>query len=677
MAQHQKTLLLIQEQQQLPSTAMKSKSKWVINMSKKPLTESQLKLLAHGPNYVVTPRNPPIGEYIAAVENTCQSLTQGEADEMRAEIKAAIKRSHPSGSNITREEQRALRELKKEDTRVILTADKGVCLVVLDKDEYIRKAEEILEEKTYKVISTDPTNRQRNRLIQILKKIKEEEGMNETPYKKVYATGAGIPMFYGLPKIHKAGVPLRPIVSSRGSVSYNTAKELVRILKPLAGRTIYTVHNAQDFAEQMKTIKLLPDECIMSYDVKALFTSVPIEPAIKIIKQHLKNDKELEQRTSMSVQHIIILLEFCLKNTHFIFQDRFYDQTEGAAMSSSLSPIIANLYMEAFVEKAINTTPTPTSLWRRFVDDTFVIIKKTQKESFISHINSIDEIIQFIMEDSRDDGSMPFFDTLVIPCSDGSLSAKVYRKPTHTDLYLQWDSHHTIAAKYSVVSTLHHRCKAVCSTQQLLDEEENHLQKVLTENKYPNWALNRVKNKIKATTKQDLKRREHTSNIKGWNKPYMILPYFRGLSESMKNICNKHGVQVHYRGGNTIKGLLMAPKDADHITMKNGIIYRFKCQRVECDDEYIGESSRTFGERFKEHLKAPSPIYYYQNITGHDTTIDNFSIVGSEDQNLIRAIKEAVYIRVNNPSLNSNIGKYQLPHIWDEVLNNIPELKLK
>ena len=97
------------------------------------------------------------------------------------------------------------------------------------------------------------------------------------------------------------------------------------------------------------------------------------------------------------------------------------------------------------------------------------IAKKTQKESFISHINSIDEDIQFTMEDSREDGSIPFLDTLVTPCPDGSLSTRVYRKPTHTDLYLQWDSHHTIAAKYSVVSTLHHRAKAVSSTQQLLE----------------------------------------------------------------------------------------------------------------------------------------------------------------------------------------------------------------
>ena len=117
----------------------------------------------------------------------------------------------------------------------------------------------------------------------------------------------------------------------------------------------------------------------------------------------------------------------------------------------------------------------------------------------------------------------------------------------------------------------------------------------------------------------------------------------------MKNICNKHGVQVYYKGENTTKSLLMTPKDKDHIKKKSGIIYRCKCNRV-CDDEYIGESSRTFGERFREHLKTPSPIYDYYNATGHSTTTEDFSIVGKEDQNLIRAIKEAIYIRVNNPS---------------------------
>ena len=121
----------------------------------------------------------------------------------------------------------------------------------------------------------------------------------------------------------------------------------------------------------------------------------------------------------------------------------------------------------------------------------------------------------------------------------------------------------------------------------------------------------------------------------------------------------------------------MASKDKDPIQKKSGIIYRYKCDRVECDEEYIGESSRTYGQRFREHLKTPSPIFGHLNNTGHNVTIDNFSIVGREDQNLMRTIKEALYIKVNNPSLNKNIGKNHLPHIWDEVLFNTSEHKLK
>ena len=120
----------------------------------------------------------------------------------------------------------------------------------------------------------------------------------------------------------------------------------------------------------------------------------------------------------------------------------------------------------------------------------------------------------------------------------------------------------------------------------------------------------------------------------------------------------------------------MAPKDKDPILKRSGVIYRFKCGRVDCDHEYIGESARNFEDRFKEHLKSPSPIHDLINISGHSVTIDNFSIVGREDQNLIRLIKETLYIRANNPSLNKNVGKYHLPHIWDEVLYNISELKL-
>ena len=175
---------------------------------------------------------------------------------------------------------------------------------------------------------------------------------------------------------------------------------------------------------------------------------------------------------------------------------------------------------------------------------------------------------------------------------------------------------------------------------------------------------------------QKKKNTSNTNNQPNYQKPYMVVPHYQGLSESFKRTCNKHGIQVYFRVGVIIKNLLMAPKDQGPMLKKSGVIHRYKCDRVDCDKEYIGESSRTFWERFKEHQKDPSPIYENHNISGHIISIDNFSIVGREDQNLMRTIKEALYIRVNNPSLNRNIGKYHLPHIWDEVLHNTSELKL-
>ena len=142
----------------------------------------------------------------------------------------------------------------------------------------------------------------------------------------------------------------------------------------------------------------------------------------------------------------------------------------------------------------------------------------------------------------------------------------------------------------------------------------------------------------------------------------MVIPYTKRLSECFKNICNQFGIQAYFEGGNTIKNLLLACRDKNINRQKSGMMYTCKCDREECDEGYIGESARTFGETFKEHLRTPSPIYDHVSITGHQTSIDRFSVVGMESHNLTRTVKEAIYIRVNNLSLNRNIRKYELLH---------------
>ena len=263
------------------------------------------------------------------------------------------------------------------------------------------------------------------------------------------------------------------------------AKELAKILKPLIGKSPHHINSTQDFVEQVKHITLVPGECLSSYDVSSLFTSVPIDPALKIIKDLLVKDPTLKDRTVIDIDDIILLLEFCLKNTYFSFQGQFFEEVEGVAMGYPVSPTVANLYMEYLEQKALSTAPHPPRFWHRYVDDTFVIHKEANKQGFLQHINSVDPAIKFTVEDNKEDGSIPFLDTIVKPEVDGSLSITAYRKPTHTDQYLQWDSHHNLSAKFSVINTLSHRAQTVCSNPELLKQEKEHLRKALTKCKYP------------------------------------------------------------------------------------------------------------------------------------------------------------------------------------------------
>ena len=271
----------------------------------------------------------------------------------------------------------------------------------------------------------------------------------------------------------------------------------------------------------------------------------------------------------------------------------------------------------------------------------------------------------------------------------------MYCKPTHTDQYLQWDSYHNLSAKYSVIGTLTHRAKTVCTTPELLNEELQHLKEALVKCTYHKWAINKVQNKVINGNQEDSGNNnthaghtsQDTSTSSGNSQTsttyrgrlsmeHIVIPYVQGLGEIIKHTCTKYDIQTYFRGNRTLKQMLVRPKDQDPKEKKSGVIYSYQCGAIDCGEEYIGETSMTLGERYKEHLREPSPIQAYSQLTGHQFSQDNFNIIGREGQALTRSIKESIYIRVNNPTLNRNIGKFQLHHIWDRVLFSTPNLKV-
>ena len=198
--------------------------KWVINLSQTPLTSEQLSLLQKGPNFAITPKYPPIDAYIMATELASSKLPTQEAEEFRSDVNRLLKQQHNNHCNLDPAQCRALTQLEQDNTRVVLTVDKGVAMVIMDQQDYNNKAQALLQDtNTYKVLHKDPTPQLKNKLITLLKNIKQTGGLSTQKYKQLYPTSAVPPKFYGLTKIHKTGTPLRPIVSSRGSITYGVA----------------------------------------------------------------------------------------------------------------------------------------------------------------------------------------------------------------------------------------------------------------------------------------------------------------------------------------------------------------------------------------------------------------------------------------------------------------------
>ena len=211
------------------------------------------------------------------------------------------------------------------------------------------------------------------------------------------------------------------------------------------------------------------------------------------------------------------------------------------------------------------------------MDDTFVTQKEVYKQDFLQHINSVYAAIQFTVENNQEDGAILFLDTIVKPEAKGNLSITLYRKPTYEDQYLQWNSHHHLSAKFSVTNILNHRAQTVCRKPKLLHKEKDHLWKALTPCKYPKWALDKVEKRLNRPSREvpDGANNQVTTGTQPTTKDaktkgHIVISYTQGLCECIKKICGRYGIQTHFKGGHTIRHLLVSPKDKDPMVSKMG-----------------------------------------------------------------------------------------------------------
>ncbi|XP_064488395.1 uncharacterized protein LOC135400493 [Ornithodoros turicata] len=166
----------------------------------------------------------------------------------------------------------------------------------------------------------------------------------------------------------------------------------------VTGRNGLTLSNSKEFVRLIQDQVVDDNDIMVSFDVVSLFTNVPTALAVKVAEARLRDDSTLPTRTSLTVEDIIILLRFCLNQSHFSFRGQVYHQIEGCPMGSPVSVTMANLVMEYVEESAFQRFTHNIKFYRRYVDDTFVILNRNLLDEFHSTLNSIEPSIQFTCE---------------------------------------------------------------------------------------------------------------------------------------------------------------------------------------------------------------------------------------------------------------------------------------
>ena len=509
---------------------------------------------------------------------------------------------------------KAMFDLKKNDEIMIMKADKGGKVVVMDKIDYSEKMDVLLnDENTYKEIRSDPLKKWQQSFNKKIKTLLYRD--YPELYKKFQSYLPSHSYMYGLPKLHKAGIPMRPITSTRNSVTYNLASWLAKQLSPALGKISQShLKDTCDFVEKIKGINL-HNKRLVSFDVESLYTRVPIEDCIDILGRKI-GDLDLDLPVPNEV--FVKLVELCVSDCFFVCNNKNYSQIFGLPMGSPLSPVLSNIFMENFETELLPNITNFSIKWFRYVDDIFAVVPANlDVNNFLSDLNDLHPSINFKVE-YENNSSLPFLDTLVLRSDDSFPVFKIYRKPTHCDIYIHSFSNHSDNVKLGVISNLYLRAHRVCDPQ-YLDEELNFIENVFLNLGYCRDFINKAHSKAKRTYFQVGEQREFLTE----DKTILILPQIRAADNGWHSNLKKSNIIPVFKNMNTIKKVLSSNKKQN---MSSPCIYKIPCN--ECNKIYIGETI-DFDRRKLQHRDSirkadeNSAIFQHMKNKNHGITVNN------------------------------------------------------
>jgi hypothetical protein len=575
---------------------------------------------------------------------------------------------HKKIRNLSDEELAALKSLKSNKNIVICKADKGNSVVILDREIYMKKAEEILKGEQFQLLNNDKFHGEREKELNryILSLFKDGTLDNKLRYQ-LQSTCSSLSVFYGLPKAHKTGYPLRPIISIIGSYQYQLSKYLAKAIRDARPQAKSYVKDSFDFVNKMTEIVLDKKKTYIkcSFDVESLYTNVPVKEAVEIALNYVYKPTKLID-VPFNRDQMKKLLYLSITDAPFRFHNKIYKQIDGVAMGNPLAPIIADLWMQKMEEKLNRFSTNKPLLWLRYVDDVFCIftISKGKIDEFHSRINKWHPNLRFTLA-LESDNSISFLDVLVTQDED-KLTTSLYRKPTHTGLYMLWDCNQNRRYKIGLIKTLVIRIYRICSTTSLINKELQLLKTTLTNNGYPPHIIRRgiAEGQLLIRTRSQMNKKDENKNK---NTIFFTLKYYGQESiifaSQIKKYCRKLipnlTIQFAFQKHMSLKSVFLPIlKGVDENKKKKNLVYSIPCEN--CDKVYIGETRRMKGTRMKEHqanirsLSLKSKLVEHILEHKHRFDFSNTKTLALESDWRRRIIKESI---LTNRTLGKSINE--------------------